>query len=440
MQIAAVNGHFEAVDCLLNCWTAQGGNASALVNGFLEATKSCNVATARAFIDRGVKPKKIKESWKPIAFAAISGSAPMIDFLVAHRCNLKDRSPDGWTALHYAAYHGQTPMVEKLLAWKLSWKASTKKDEETALHLAIRAGHTTTSLALIRHKDANISVKDVDSQRPIHHATRVGDKQVTSALLERGAKLDEQNDFGFTPILIAAAYGHPSLVAEFLTRSTNVEDKLGHPDFKPAKKTNAAARKGYWAEIRWPHAGARPLHLAIEFGHDDVAHMLIANGTKIDEPDSKYWRPLHYAAFHGRLRIVELLLGRGASPHSTTSEGNTPLSLGFREPELSTTAHEKSRIYELLHTAMDARRKSKLRQLTGLMSVGSNKSRDAGERNKCWHIASLARALYQEDGLGDDDESELVLTPKASSQYQAEDTEEWYGEFGTIAGPSRPAN
>ena len=441
LMIAAFGGHTQALDCLLNCWAAEGGHAAALTSGFLEATKSCNIATARAFIDRGIKPKKLKEPWKPIAYAAISGSTSMIDFLVAHRCNIKDRSPDGWTALHHAAYHGQTAMVEKLLAWKLSWKASTKKDDETALHLSIRAGHTATSLALIHHKDSNISVKDADAQQPIHHATRVGDVQVTTALLEKGAKLDEQNDFGYTPVLIAAAYGHLGLMAQFITRSANTEAKLGSPDIKPAKMTNAIAKKGYWAEIRWPHAGARPLHLAIEFGHDEVANMLLSNGVKIDEPDSKSWRPLHYAAFHGRLRMVEVLLGRGASPNASTSEGNTPFSLGFREVQLTATREEKEQIAELLHDAMNARRKSKMRQLTRLVSAGGNKSRDAGERNRCWHIASLARTIYLQDELEEDDDSGTVLTPRASLHDQADDegTDERPDASSAIAGPSSRA-
>ena len=123
----------------------------------------------------------------------------MIDFLVAHRCNLKERSPKGWTALHQAAFYGHTAMVEKLLAFKLPWKGETKKDCETALHLSTRAGHTQTSIALIQHKDANVSVEDADSMRPIHHAVRLGDSTVIAAILEKDAKQGQQvNDFGGT--------------------------------------------------------------------------------------------------------------------------------------------------------------------------------------------------------------------------------------------------
>ena len=103
----------------------------------------------------------------------------MICLLVPAKGVLRTRS---WTALHFAAHAGHTAMVEKLLTWKLSWKATTKK-KETALHLAALAGHTSTALALILHKDANISMKDADDQQAIHHAVRNGDIQLTATLL-----------------------------------------------------------------------------------------------------------------------------------------------------------------------------------------------------------------------------------------------------------------
>lgn len=261
LSLAARGGHTDTVLCLLNSWTAQKSNGTSLLKGFLEASKSGNVSTATAFVERGINPKKIKESWRPVAYAAQSGSVPMIDFMLVHKCNLKERSPDGWTALHFAAKEGNTAVVEKLLAWKLSWKAQTKKDKETALHLSILNNQPATAMALILHKDANITMKDADGQQPIHHAVRNGDLVLSTTLLNRGAKTDDETEYGYTPMLLAAAYGHVPLVAEFLTRGVSTEVKLASPDFKPTKKTNEAARKGYWAEIRWPHSGARPLHL-----------------------------------------------------------------------------------------------------------------------------------------------------------------------------------
>ena len=95
LDLGARAGHTEAVICLLNTWTAQNGHAVTLLRGFLEASASGNASTAQAFIERGIKPSKIEEPWKPIAYAVQSGSIPMIDLMLAHKCSLKERNADG---------------------------------------------------------------------------------------------------------------------------------------------------------------------------------------------------------------------------------------------------------------------------------------------------------------------------------------------------------
>ena len=57
--------------------------------------------------------------------------------------------------------------------------------------MATSQGHTSTALALIAHKDSNVTVQDADNQEPIHHAVRKGDIRLTAALMEEGAKLKE---------------------------------------------------------------------------------------------------------------------------------------------------------------------------------------------------------------------------------------------------------
>jgi hypothetical protein len=95
LDLAARGGHTEAVICLLNSWVSQNGHAATLLKGFLEATRSGNASTAQAFFERGVQPKKLKESWKPVVYAAQSGSIPMMDLMLSEKCNISKRDPEG---------------------------------------------------------------------------------------------------------------------------------------------------------------------------------------------------------------------------------------------------------------------------------------------------------------------------------------------------------
>ena len=77
---------------------------------------------------------------------------------------------------------------------------------------------------------------------------------------------------------------------------------------------------------------------------------------------------------------------------------------------------------------MNATKKSKFKQLTKFKNVGTNKSREAGERNKVWHTAELAAALYQtgqlEEGEGERDGEVQQRTPSTSSQNLEEEVAE----------------
>ncbi|EMD00842.1 hypothetical protein BAUCODRAFT_20857 [Baudoinia panamericana UAMH 10762] len=411
LQLAVAGGHTDTVLTLVNAVPLRKANEEPLIAAFLETVRLGDTPTAQALLAKGVKTKKMKDPWRMTAYAAQGGSLPMLELVLNEKASLKDRSPQGYTPLHFAALHDRQPMVERLLSLKASWKAQTKKTEETALHMAAAAGHTFTAIALASHKDASVTMKDADSQEPIHHAVRKGDLRLTAKLLEKGAKLKESNKYGWKPIHLAAAYGHAALVAECITRGISIEEKLATPSFKPEKRTNQAARRGYWAEIRWPHSGSRPLHLALEFGHDDVAHMLIAGGAKLEESDTRGWRPLHMAAWSCRPDMVELLLSKGVAADARTVDGHTALSLGFREYGLTADGPQRGRIHEMLSMALARSKKSVLRKLSsGITSPGAAESKTAYQRNLAWHKAQLAESLYHSKALNDgegelDDES-----------------------------------
>lgn len=397
LWLAAESGSHEAVVSLLEVTSTSPVNDSEVVGPFYEVVKLGDVTTAEAFLVKHINLKSIKEPWKLAANAGISGNTRMLDLVLVQKGILKATDPEGLTVLHHAAKHGHAAMIERLLDMGVSWKIQTKQRKETALHLAIANQQSTTALALIQHKAAKVTITDVDDQEPIHLATRNGDFELVTALLSRGAKLKTRSSYGWRPLHIAAAYGHVALMAKFITHGLDLEDRISSPSFKPGKKTNEAAQQGYWAEIRWPHDEARALHLAIEFGHAEMAKLLLASGAKFDAVDSQRWQPLHHAAFHCEPDVVETLLEKGASPHATTQDGNTPLGLGFREHGLAASQEDRDRVQYLLQAASAKQQKSALTQVMNFR-LGSAGTRSARERNMVWHTAEMAEALYRDRG------------------------------------------
>jgi ankyrin repeat protein len=410
LRLAAQSGSHEAVACLLEATPASKAtsNAPEITIPFFEAVKLDDMASAQEFLVKHIDLKAIKDTPRLAACAAQSGSIQILNLVLVQKGSLKATGPDGLTALHHAAVHGHVPVIEHLLSKGVSWKAQTKKRKETALHFAIANNQPSAALALIRHKDAKLTLSDIDKQEPLHHASRTGDLAIVTALLSHGAKLNSTNAFGWKPAHEAAAYGHVSLMATFITHGIDLEDRLSAPSFKPAKKTNEAAQLGYWAEIRWPRVNSRALHLAIEFRHVEMAKLLLSAGAKADAPGSDRWRPLHSAAFNCLPEIVEILLDKGASPHATTQDGDTPLELGFRGVGLVASEDEKARVRSLLQEAMAKKPKSGLAQVLQFR-LGSAGTKSVAERNRIYHTAEMAEALYRDGGVlaSDDADSQV---------------------------------
>lgn len=407
LWLAAEVKGYEAVVAILEATPHRKVNDPEVLVPFFESVKLGDVTTAEAFLLKHVELKSIKESWKLATYAAASGNTRMLDLVLVQKKILKTTDPEGLNALHHAAKHGHSAMIERLLDLGVPWKDQTKKRKQTALHLAIANFHSPAALLLVNHKTAKPTLPDADDQEPLHLATRTGAFDIVTALLARGAKLKTRSAYGWKPLHLAAAYGHAALMANFITHGLDLDDRLSSPSFKPAKKTNDAAQQGYWAEIRWPHEDARALHLAIEFGHVEMAKLLLASGARADAPDSRRWTPLHYAAFHCQPEIVELLLASGASADARTQDGNTPLSLGFREYGLEASQEERERVQVLLEAAGAKVQRSAIAQVFRLGGSGTS-NKTARERNLVWHTAEMAEALYrdrcgEEQGEGEGD-------------------------------------
>lgn len=72
--------------------------------------------------------------------------------------------------------------------------------------------------------------------------------------------------------------------------------------------------------------GWTPLVWACEHGYVDVVNYLILNGADVSLRDVEHNVALHWAAFSGSSRIIELLLNiKGCDVNAVNAHGDTPL-------------------------------------------------------------------------------------------------------------------
>jgi ankyrin repeat protein len=86
------------------------------------------------------------------------------------------------------------------------------------------------------------------------------------------------------------------------------------------------------------------LHLAAEYGHKEIASLLLREGAQADSGNWSDKTALHYAAEKGHIEIIELLLSKGANVNALGgSPTGTPLDFAthFKRTKAAAFLREK---------------------------------------------------------------------------------------------------
>lgn len=176
----------------------------------------------------------------------------------------------------------------------------------SAVLLAVYHGHRDIAAWLVE-QGAELSIND---------AAAVGKLSRVAAILDESPELARVHaPDGFSALGIAAFFGHPEVLDLLLSAGAD---------------PNAASRNAMQVT---------PLHSAVacrdEGGAERMTGALLAAGAQVNVAQQGGWTPLHQAAAHGRVAIVEMLLERGADPAARSDDGRTPAEMaaekGFDE-------------------------------------------------------------------------------------------------------------
>lgn len=114
------------------------------------------------------------------------------------------------------------------------------------------------------------------------------------------ARRDGVSEDGFTPLHLAAFFGHVKATELLLNRGAACD---------PVSDNDMAVH---------------PINSAASGDHGVVVHLLLDHGADADATMQGGYRPLHAASHNDQPAIVRLLLERGADPNARNDVGETP--------------------------------------------------------------------------------------------------------------------
>ncbi|XP_032286078.1 kinase D-interacting substrate of 220 kDa isoform X10 [Phoca vitulina] len=185
--------------------------------------------------------------------------------------------------------------------------------------------------------------KDVDErnecgQTPLMIAAEQGNLEIVKELIKNGANCNLEDLDNWTALISASKEGHVHIVEELLKCGVNLE----HRDMGGWTALMWACYKGRTevVELLLSH-GANPSVTGLQYsvypviwaagrGHADIVQLLLQNGAKVNCSDKYGTTPLVWAARKGHLECVKHLLAMGADVDQEGANSMTALIVAVK--------------------------------------------------------------------------------------------------------------
>ena len=343
-------------------------------SALLWTVRAGDVETTRLLLGAGAKPSLANRlGITPLALATANGDAAIIALLLEAGADVNAPDLAGETPLMSAARSGSVAAVRTLLDKGATLETTDRTSQQTALMIAVRENQPAIVKLLIERRaviDTKTRVGNAPnwtlpnsvpgfghgvgivrgglpprgSRGPITggmsalmYAARDGRLPIVLDLLAAGAKIEQTDPNGITPLLIAITNNHPDVARALIEKGANVKvvDWWGRTPLWAAIETrNMDVDNASFVNSidRAPFLDL--IQLLLEKGADPNVRMKEVPPIRrafLRVTGSLAWvdftgqTPFLTAALAGDVSVMKLLLKHGADPKIPTFEGTTAL-------------------------------------------------------------------------------------------------------------------
>ena len=375
--------------CFLLFLTTMVAFAQSSLTPLIEAIKAADLNTARQLLTSGVDVQETQgDGATALHWAVHRNNQDAVNLLLAAGIDVNVSNELGATALWLASINGDAGMIELLLTAGANPNLSLKRGE-TPLMTAARSGNVNAVLLLLEN-GADIDRAETEhGQTALMWATAQRHAGVVRILLDNGADLTARSKVwyqlentagntntsgnfrmahgGSTPFMFAARSGDIATSQALLDAGANVNDT----EASKASALVVAAHSGHeelalfllksGANPNLAAAGYAPIHAAVLRSQFELVEQLLEKGADINAKVAHgtsgrrfsadysvrsqligmnaFWM----AAKYGEVKIVQLLLDRGADPFFVSEAGVTTLQVAMGNSG-SSLDHRRDRI------------------------------------------------------------------------------------------------
>jgi ankyrin repeat protein len=380
--------------------------ADALVDtdqDLLDAAQIGDLPKVKRLIDNLKVQLTARNSWGETALhlAARFDHPEVVEELLAHNADVNAQDDDNWTPLYGAIEEGRDKVIQSILdkAGSMVDFSLSDSSEQTPLYLACFNGYYCAAKMILDHGGiSTIDIAEDTGSTPLQAASYKGSTEVVQLLLQNKARMDLQNEKGWTALHQACYWNRHDVVKQLLesdpatvSRVIDIQDsddatalhlasteaesstvglllqKGARMDLRNSNGRTALHRSCYWnrhdvvkqllesdpatvsrvIDIQ-DSDDATALHLASTEAESNTVDLLLQKGARMDLQNSSRCTALHLACAKGQYDVVNLLLKRDADINS-----EDPRMIDIQDSEKKTALHhaidnDKIKIVELL--------------------------------------------------------------------------------------------
>ncbi|XP_019376269.1 PREDICTED: kinase D-interacting substrate of 220 kDa isoform X2 [Gavialis gangeticus] len=194
------------------------------------------------------------------------------------------------------------------------------------------------ALKALLEKCKDVDERNENGQTPLMLAAEQGNLEIVQELLKKGANCNLEDSDNWTALISASKEGHVDIVAELLNCNVNLEHRdmggwtaLMWASYKGRTEVaELLLEKGSNPNITGLQYSVYPVIWAAGRGHSDIVRLLLQHGAKVNCSDKYGTTPLIWAARKGHLECVKYLLQMGADVDQEGANSMTALIVAVK--------------------------------------------------------------------------------------------------------------